>query len=134
MALNILRNFSQINRSRVVAFCSLTFTHPIIADLDSPENYNSNETVRNFAQIDRSRVVAFCSLTFTHPIIADLDSPENYNSNETVRNFAQINRSRVMAFLGEEDAHPYGQNYLAVKIEKSTSDVACSGYPRGRYS
>jgi hypothetical protein len=25
-----------------------------------------------------------------------------------------------MAFLGEEDAHPYGQNDLAVKIEKST--------------
>jgi hypothetical protein len=25
-----------------------------------------------------------------------------------------------MAFLGEEDAHPYGQNDLAVNIEKST--------------
>jgi hypothetical protein len=97
-------------------------------------NFMALKRLRNFAQIDRSRVVAFCSLTFTHPIIADLDSPENYKSNETVRHFAQIDRSRVMAFLGEEDAHPYGQNYLAVKIEKSTSDVTCSGYRRGRYS
>jgi hypothetical protein len=38
----------------------------------------------------------------------------------SLRNFAQIDRSRVMAFLGEVDAHPYGQNDLAVKIEKST--------------